>query len=203
MAQPMRTALAYVVACAFLAGACLVIAGCGGDDDTTATVIGYVHDESTRAPLQGATARIGDSTSAPTGLDGVFRIADVAPGARTLIIYRTDYATREFEVHLQDGENNVGVRYLPVVQAPGLGYVSGTVRDAGGVVSDALVVAGGKTAKSKDDGTFVIYSVAPGDVVVTAQSGARIGRVVVTVMPDVPTVVDVWLTVSPPLPPVI
>lgn len=204
MGQPMRTALAYLVVSMLLVGACLVIAGCGGDDDdTSATVMGYVHDDSTRAPIQGATAQIGGSTSAPTDANGQFTLSGVAPGTRTLTVYRADYATQDFEVQLQRGANNIGVKYLPVVRTPGLGHVVGTVRDAAGVVRDALVVAGGKTATSKNDGSFAIYNVAPGDAIVTAQSGARIGRVVVTVMPDAPTVVDVVLTVSPPLPPVI
>lgn len=204
MAQPIRTALAYVVACVLAMGLCLVIAGCSGDDDNkSATVMGYVHDDSTLAPIQGATAKIAGRTSAPTDANGMFTISEVGPGTRTMTIHKSGYATRDFEVELQRGSNNVGVKYLPEVHTPGMGRVTGTVRDTTGVVKDALVVVGGRTAMSKADGSFAIYNVAPGDTVVTAQSGARIGRVVVTVVPDTTTVVDVTLTVSPPLPPVI
>lgn len=166
-------------------------------------MVGYVYDDTTLSPVLGATAKVGTATSAPTSTAGAFTIAGAPTGNRTLSVFKTGYATKDVQVWLAAGGNNVGVIYLPAVQTPGLGAVTGWVQDSGAAVADAMVVAGGKTAKTKPNGAFAIYNITPGDVTVTAQSGPKIGRVVVNVVPDGTATANLSLSVSPPPPPVI
>ncbi len=199
-----KTTIASAVLVGLVVGMALIGSGCGGGGGGVATsLVGYVYDDSTLNPIAGASAQLAGVTSGLSSAAGAFTITGVPTGTHTLTVYVTGYTTVSVSVVLSSGANNVGVIYLPVAQTPGLGKVSGVVSDTGTAVAGALIVAGGRTAYTKDNGSYAIYNVSPGSVTVTAQSGAKTGRTVVTVTPDGTATANLGLSISPPLPPVI
>ncbi len=184
---------------------CLVLAGCGGGGGggEKVNVTGFVFDDSSLGAVSGATAQIGNIKSQPSDVTGSFTLANIEVGQRELTVYRTGYQTVRHTVTIATNPTSVGNVFLPAVTNPGLGHISGVVKEIEVPVAQATVVAGGKIARTKQDGTFTIYNLQPGPTSVTAQLGQKLGRTHVTVMADRTESVNLGLSISPPVGPVL
>lgn len=200
-----KAALYAVVCFAVILVAVMGIAGCGGGGGagTIANVTGTLADASTLLPLTGGVVTIAGKSSAPTDSSGTFSLSGVAAGIRPLTAACTGYEPLSCSQSLSTGLNDLGTLYLLPAAIAGKGHISGTVTDSGGVVAGAVVRAGGKTAVTKEDGTFVIRNLDPGNVTVIAVKGAKSDTQEVTVAADVTSSTYLSLTLSPPPPPVI
>jgi len=183
--------------------ALVVVSGCGGGGGAGGTTVsGFVYDDSTLGGVSGAQVSVGGK-STTTSASGAFTLTSVPVGTRTLVVTKTSYQLLSTSFTAVAGATGLGPVYLRPQLTPGKGVVIGTVQDAGVPVPGAAVIGGGKTAVTKSDGTFAIYSLPPGDTVVTAQSGVKLGRNHVIVVQDTTVSVSVGLSFSPPLPPTI
>jgi hypothetical protein len=199
-----KAVLSAVLCFTVIVGVGVVVTGCGGGDGgAVATVTGTLADASTLLPLTGGVVTIAGKSSTSTDSSGAFTVGPVATGTRSLTAACPGYEPLSYAQTLWAGTNNLGTLYLLPVAIAGEGHISGTVMDSGGVVAGAVVRAGGKTAVTKEDGTFVIRNLDPGNVTVVAVKGAKSDSREVTVAADATVSVNLSLTLSPPPPPVI
>jgi hypothetical protein len=190
-----------LVLATILGVATALVAGCGGGGGTTTgTVTGFVRDSSTLAYLSGATVQIGTTTSGVSDASGAFRITDVPTGTRAVSVLLSGYESLSTTVGVT-AATNLGDLYLPQGQLTGKGHVSGIVYDSSVTQSGVTVTAGGKSALTKSDGSFVIYNLTPGNVTVQALSGSKSGLAVVTVTAGTTSSTTVNLSITPPPPP--
>jgi len=106
--------------------------------------------------------------------DGSFAIKGLLPATYELSVYHDDYASPELpiEAELPAGEDVDGLR----IELPAQGRVEGVVRDdAGQVVSNVSVrlrgSSWGGSARTNDEGQFVLEAVRTGEYRITAQRG--------------------------------
>ena len=211
MVRTTRLPMMTVTLLVALAATGTMMAGCGGGggDDPGVNVSGTVRDDSSLQPIQGATVQVAGSQPVTTDANGFFTVADISAGSRQMSIYGTGYQTLTSTFQVSVGGTNLGDVYLPVVASSGKGHISGLLLETFDAVSGQLddpvdgatIVAGGRTAVSKTDGSFSIYNITPGPASVVAQSGTKLARGNVTVPADGTTSVTLRLSVSPPAAP--
>jgi hypothetical protein len=181
-----------------------LVGGCGdGGGSTTGTVTGFVADSSTLAFLAGATVQVGTTNSGTTDASGAFRVTGVATGTRSVTVLLGGHETLSTTVSVTGATQSIGILYLPQGQETGKGHIHGIVYDSSVTQAGVTVTAGGKTALTKSDGSFVIYNLAPGNVTVNAISGTKSALSVVTVAAATTVSTTLNLSISPPPPPVL
>lgn len=196
--RSIRWGLGAVVTCL------IALTGCGGDNGgVVVTVTGLVADDGDLSGLAGATVKVGNLTSEPTPASGAFSVAGVGIGQREFTVTREGYLATTVVLNVPPGGGNLGTIYLRPVPAQGKGNVSGTVTDAGLPAVGATVTAGGQTARTKSDGSFVLYNLSPGNVRVTARLGGKSGTATASVVAAQTTSVVISINTRPPDPPVI
>jgi hypothetical protein len=199
-----RAHLLLSVLFVLIIGACSWLKGCGGGGGgggTLATVTGYIADDSTLNGLSGAVVTIGGKDSDPSSVSGSFAVTTVPVGTRDLDVTLSGYQTFSGTVSLSAGSNYLGTLYLVPGTISGKGHISGIVRASGSAVAGARITAGGKTAYSKEDGTFAVYNLTPGNVTVQATSGAMSGLGVAAVTSGGTASVTLSIGIGPPPPP--
>ena len=185
--------------------ACGLLAGCGGGGGGAggvATVYGVLADDSTLAGVSGGIVTIAGRTSSPSAVDGSFEVDNVPTGSQSLTVTLTGYQTVAASTSLVSGPNTLSTIYLKPGLVSGDGNITGTVQSSGSAVAGATVTAGGKTAYTKDDGSFTVYNLAPGNVTVRASSGAMSGLGVATVTSGGTADITISVGIGPPPPPI-
>jgi len=98
--------------------------------ETAVTVLGVVIDESTNAPIAGATVQVSGVT-ANTGSDGSFRIEDLDEGNLTLTVSAQDYVSRQLQLVAPAGSvGDVGSIALMPNEASVTSSVFGTITNS-------------------------------------------------------------------------
>jgi uncharacterized protein (DUF2141 family) len=142
----------------------------------TGSISGTITDSATGSPIAGAKVMVNCHTSATTGSDGRYTIANLAAGDYTVMAMKMGaYAMKAYPnpVHVAEGQAVTGIDIaLAPMGGGGNGSISGTVYDkkTNAPIAGAKVTASGcmKSAMTAEDGTYTITGLADGSYTVRA-----------------------------------
>lgn len=180
-----------------------MVAGCGGGGSTSSSLSGTVVDGGTLQPLAGAVVVAGGA-EATTDANGDFFIASISPGLSSINVSATGYVTQFPPVSAGSGDKSVGTVFLAPAPVAGAGNVTGIITEGGAPAISAVITSAGHSARSRANGTYVLYNVPSGFQTIHAVNAASTmaGSKNVTVISASTVVADIPLTTAPPPPPV-
>jgi uncharacterized surface anchored protein len=141
----------------------------------TGSISGTITDSVTGSPIGGAKVMVNCHTSATTGSDGRYTIANLAAGDYPVTVMKTGYVMKAYPgtVHVAEGQAVTGIDIaLAPMGGGGSGSISGTVYDkkTNAPVAGAKVTASGcsRSTTTGSDGTYTITGLADGSYTVRA-----------------------------------
>lgn len=186
-----------------LVSAIALVTGCGGGDSSPSTLSGTVVDAGTLQPLANASVVVTTGVSTVTDATGFFFFDSFNPGVSSVSVAAPGYVTQVVNVPAGGGDKSVGTVFLTPAPVAGTGNVTGIITEGGVAAANAVITSGGRTARSRSDGVYVLYNVPAGfqTVQVVNAAGTMGGSKNVSVSAASTVTADIPLTTSPPPPP--
>ena len=152
---------------------------------TTATLQGRVTDAATLQPIAGAQVNVSTATPVITGVDGRFKIDNLAPGALQLTVRATGYQEMQAAGSLVGGINTVGDLALQPI--PASSTLTGVVLDGATqtpIVDASVSVQGTSTlVRTGTDGRYRLTGPAGAALTVAVSATGYITQTVTVTLP--------------------